>query len=38
MKTDKSLILRSGFSLLEILVAISIIAIVFLSILQSFTP
>lgn len=34
LKTDKSLILRSGFSLLEILVAISIIAIVFLSIFK----
>ena len=34
LKTDKSLILRSGFSLLEILVAMSIIAIVFLSIFK----
>jgi len=34
LKTDKSLILRSGFSLLEILVALSIIAIVFLSIFK----
>jgi len=34
LKTDKLLILRSGFSLLEILVAISIIAIVFLSIFK----
>lgn len=34
LKTDKSPILRSGFSLLEILVAMSIIAIVFLSIFK----
>ena len=34
LKTDKSLLLRSGFSLLEILVAMSIIAIVFLSIFK----
>jgi len=34
LKTDKSLILGSGFLLLEILVAMSIIAIVFLSIFK----
>ncbi|MDL1967199.1 MAG: prepilin-type N-terminal cleavage/methylation domain-containing protein [Deltaproteobacteria bacterium] len=34
MKTDSSLILRPGFSLLEILLAMSIIAIVFLTIFK----
>ena len=34
LKTDKSLILGSGFLLLEVLVAMSIIAIVFLSIFK----
>lgn len=34
LKTDKSLIFRSGFSLLEILVSLSIITIVFLSIFK----